>query len=285
MRRSIAALAQDIVNYLEKRPVQAEAFATDAKTPKRISAAATATRQPGLAVRPASTTGSEKSLAVLPFKLLNPNVDDASGDFIGIGLADALIARLSMVRRFVVRPTSSVLRFGDATDSLQAGRELGVDFVLEGNLRRTAERIRVTIQLLCVGEQAASWAGSFDEKNTEVLELEDSISEHVAKALIPHLTGAEQEQLAKRGTNNALADEDAARKRVRNRAVCRGGAPAPSQAATQERSLASQRQLPGTPCLRWKQAHRTQAATQERSLASQRQLPGMHSLRWKQAHP
>lgn len=154
-----------------------------------------------------ASAGSEKSLAVLPFKLLNPNIADASGDFIGVGLADALITRLSMVRRFVVRPTSSVLRFGDAADSFQAGRELGVDFVLEGSIRRSADRIRVTIQLLSVSEQAASWAGSFDEKNTDVLELEDSISERVAKALIPHLTGEEQRQLSKRGTNNAGAYE------------------------------------------------------------------------------
>ncbi len=159
------------------------------------------------ASRPTLNSGSKKSLAVLPFKLLTPTVGDASGDFIGVGLADALITRLSTVRRFIVRPTSSVLRFGETTDSLQAGRELKVDFVLEGSIRRIADRIRVTIQLLSVSAQAANWAGSFDEKNIDVLELEDLISERVAKALIPHLTGEEQKQLSKRGTNSAEAYE------------------------------------------------------------------------------
>ncbi|HEX4951551.1 MAG TPA: protein kinase [Blastocatellia bacterium] len=154
-----------------------------------------------------SHTGGDKSLAVLPFKLLNPNADEASGDFMGVGLADALITRLSTVRRFIVRPTSSVLRFANSTDSLQAGRDLGVDFVLEGNIRRLPDRIRVTIQLLSVCENAARWAGSFDEKNADVLELEDSISARVANALIPHLTGEEQKQLARRGTNKPEAYE------------------------------------------------------------------------------
>jgi TolB-like protein/tetratricopeptide (TPR) repeat protein len=143
----------------------------------------------------------------LPFKLLSTNVGDVSGDFLGVGLADALITRLSTVRRFVVRPTSSVLRFGAGADSIQAGRELGVDFVLEGNIRRIDNRMRVTIQLLGVTNNAAEWAVSFDEKNTDVLELEDSISERVAKVLIPHFTGEEQKQLSKRGTNSPQAYE------------------------------------------------------------------------------
>jgi eukaryotic-like serine/threonine-protein kinase len=155
----------------------------------------------------ANIRGGDKSLAVLPFKLLNPNVDDASGDFMGVGLADALITRLSTVRRFIVRPTSSVLRFGTTSDSLQAGRDLNVDYVLTGNIRRLTDRIRVTTQLLSVQDEAARWAGSFDENSADVLELEDSISARVAKALIPHLTGEEQKQLAKRGTNKPEAYE------------------------------------------------------------------------------
>lgn len=165
-----------------------------------------------LAVRPVTAPEKSKSdhiisLAVLPFKLLSANRGDVSGDFLGIGLADALITRLSTVRRFVVRPTSSVLRFGEVADSVQAGRELGVDFVLEGSLRRLGDRLRVSIQLLNVSDEAAEWAVSFDEKNTDVLELEDSISERVAKVLIPHFTGEEQKQLSKRGTNNPQAYE------------------------------------------------------------------------------
>jgi hypothetical protein len=66
-------------------------------------------------------------------------------EYLGIGLTDALITRLSNVQRLVVRPTSSVLRYhGAAIDPLIAGRDLGIDYVIDGSLRRVGNRIRVT---------------------------------------------------------------------------------------------------------------------------------------------
>ena len=132
---------------------------------------------------------------------------DSGPDYLGTGLADALITRLSAVRRFAVRPTNSVLRYGGDCDPIVAGRELGVAFVLDGRVRRVQDRIRVTIQLLSVLDGTAMWAGQFDEKFTDVLSLEDTISSNVAEAIIPHLTGDERVRLAKRGTNNPQAHE------------------------------------------------------------------------------
>ena len=124
-----------------------------------------------------------------------------------MGLADALITRLSSVRNFAVRPTSSVLRYGADADPLRAGRELGVTFVLDGRIRRSADRIRVTIQLLNVRDETTAWAGQFDEQFTDVLSLEDTISSHVAEAIVPQLTVDERLRLAKRGTDNPQAHE------------------------------------------------------------------------------
>ena len=78
-------------------------------------------------------------------KLMDINLPETGPDYLGTGLADALITRLSAIRSFAVRPTSSVLRYGADADPLRAGRELGVAFVLDGRIRRSAERIRVTI--------------------------------------------------------------------------------------------------------------------------------------------
>jgi serine/threonine protein kinase/tetratricopeptide (TPR) repeat protein len=151
---------------------------------------------------------TENSLAVLPLKILDLQYGSDSGpNYLGTGLADALITRLSAVRRFAVRPTNSVLRYGTDSDPIVAGRELGVAFVLDGRVRRVEDRIRVTIQLLSVLDGTAQWAGQFDEKFTDVLSLEDAISSSVAEAIIPHLTGDERVRLAKRGTNNAQAHE------------------------------------------------------------------------------
>ena len=156
-----------------------------------------------------ATARTEKSIAVLPFKfLISESAFDSEDEYLSIGLADALTMRLSNVRRFLVRPTSSVLPFGNhETDSFAAGRELGVDFVLDGNIRRVRDRIRVAVQLLSVSENSTRWAERFDEKYTDVLTLEDSISERVTKSLLPKLTGEERRQLAKRGTNNPKAFE------------------------------------------------------------------------------
>jgi len=153
-------------------------------------------------------TGGVKSIAVLPLKLFGTPTGAGDDEYLGIGLTDALITRLSNVRRFVMRPTSSVLQYADAgVDPFAAGQKLAVDYVLDGSVRRSGERIRVTVQLFSVAENANVWAESFDEKSSDVLELEDSISEKVAQSLIPQLTGEERRQLEKRGTNNPEAYE------------------------------------------------------------------------------
>jgi len=173
------------------------------------------TNNPIIAHQSRPTTGEtttakmEKSIAVLPFKLLGAaNTGDLEDEFLSVGLADALTMRLSNVRRFLVRPTSSVLSFGKREiDPFAAGRELGVDFVIDGNIRRVAQRIRVAVQLLNVRENSTYWAARFDEDAMDVLALEDSISERVTRRLLPQLTGEERQQLARRGTNNAEAHE------------------------------------------------------------------------------
>ncbi len=154
-------------------------------------------------------TGGDKSIAVLPFKLLNARKDEDTGDeYLGVGLADSLITRLSNIRRLIVRPTSSILHYEGDTDPFKAGRDLNVDFVLDGHIRHWgATNIRVTVQLSSVREGATRWAGHFDEEFTDVLSVEDAISSKVVENLLPQLTGEEKQKLAKRGTNNPKAYE------------------------------------------------------------------------------
>ena len=187
--QTAAQLRDDITRYLEGRPV------SDLPDPPNASAL----------FRP--DTSNENSLAVLPMKLFDINQLETSPDYLGTGLADALITRLSAIRSFAVRPTSSVLRYGADADPLRAGRELGVAFVLDGRIRKSSDRIRVTIQLLNVREETTAWAGQFDEQFTDVLNLEDVISSHVAEAILPHLTVDQRLRLAKRGTDNPQAHE------------------------------------------------------------------------------
>ncbi|MBK7934874.1 MAG: protein kinase [Acidobacteria bacterium] len=150
-----------------------------------------------------------KLVAVLPLSILSPssgeNTDEA---YLTVGLADAIITRLTSVRKLTVRPTSSITRYNEhQINPFRAGMELGVEFVLDGRIRRFGDRLRISLQLLDVKNVTAIWAGQFDENLIDVLELEDAIAEQVAAALIPQLTGEEKQKLAKRGTNDPKAYE------------------------------------------------------------------------------
>ncbi|MEW6213193.1 MAG: winged helix-turn-helix domain-containing protein [Acidobacteriota bacterium] len=143
-----------------------------------------------------------KSLAVLPFK---PLVEDGD-EYLGIGMTDVLITRLSSLRGVTVSPTSAVLKYASpGKETVEIGRELGVESVLEGSIHRSGERIRVTVRLLSVRDGTPMWADKFDEKFTDIFTVEDSISERVAERLAMKLNSAEREVLAKRDTQNTEA--------------------------------------------------------------------------------
>jgi DNA-binding winged helix-turn-helix (wHTH) protein/TolB-like protein/Flp pilus assembly protein TadD len=143
------------------------------------------------------------SIAVLPFK---PLVADHRDESLEMGMADTLIVRLSNLSELTVRPVSSVRKFsGLEQDALAAGRELGVESVLDGQIQRWGDRIRVTARLISVSNGKQLWAGQFDEKFTDIFTLQDLISEKVTSALALKLTGEEQRRLTKHYTENAQA--------------------------------------------------------------------------------
>ncbi len=132
-----------------------------------------------------TTSGSHsegiRALAVLPLNFLNPAAGDET---LSLGLADALITRLGQLRHTVLRPTSSIARYAGATYSpAQAGRELGVDAVITGSIRRAGATLRVSMQLVAVAGDAVAWGEKFDAEGAGALALEDSIAERVATAL------------------------------------------------------------------------------------------------------
>lgn len=146
---------------------------------------------------------SIRSIAVLPPKALAGEGDDPS---LSLGLADALIMRLGELRTVVVRPTSSMTQYiHTKQDSLTIGRTLGVDAVLEGSYQREGDRIRITMQLVSTRDGAQLWSGKFDDRFTNIFDLEDSISKDVAHSLGSSLSGAEERLLAKRPTENVEA--------------------------------------------------------------------------------
>jgi tetratricopeptide (TPR) repeat protein len=101
-----------------------------------------------------------------------------------------------------------VLRYrGAGIDPLLAGRDLSVNYIVEGSLQRVGDRLQVKAQLLNVRAGVVHWSEEFNEDSTDVLHIEDSISEQVASAILPQLTRDEQKQLSKRGTDSVAAFE------------------------------------------------------------------------------
>ena len=151
-----------------------------------------------------ATTAELKSVAVLPLRMLETKPED---EYLGLGLADALITQLGRMRQITVRPISAVQKYagGASQDPLIAGRELGVEAVLEGSVQKNGDKLRVTLRLLRVGDGVALWTGKFDEKFTDIFALQDSISQEVAEASLLSLSRAERQLLVKRYTDNVEA--------------------------------------------------------------------------------
>lgn len=144
-----------------------------------------------------------RSIAVLPFKVIS---SDSSDEYLGVGMSDAIITRLSQISEIAVRPTSAVLKFvAHQIDPVEAGRELGVQGVLSGRITKAGEQVRVTVQLVDVDDNSLLWADKLDHSFTDVFTYEDLISERVARALNLKLTGEQIDRLTKRHTVNSVA--------------------------------------------------------------------------------
>jgi DNA-binding winged helix-turn-helix (wHTH) protein/TolB-like protein/Tfp pilus assembly protein PilF len=152
--------------------------------------------------RRGATSGTLKSIAVLPFKDMGAQGDE----HLGLGLADVLITRLSNLKDVKVRPTSAVEKFeGQEQESGVAGKLLGVDAVLEGSIYRSHDQIRVTARLMRVSDQSPIWSGQFDDKAKDMLVVQNAIAEQVAESLALNLSAGEKAALARRYSENVDA--------------------------------------------------------------------------------
>ncbi|HSE31549.1 MAG TPA: winged helix-turn-helix domain-containing protein [Pyrinomonadaceae bacterium] len=144
-----------------------------------------------------------KSIAVLPFKTIGTN---GESELLGLGMADALIIRLSRLDELTVLPTGSVFRFTDQDkDAIAIGKQLGVDAVLDGTVQRQGDTVRVTAQLIRLSDGKTVWSAKYDERQSNIFVLQDSISEQLATSLIPELSASTKKTLWVKSTTNADA--------------------------------------------------------------------------------
>jgi DNA-binding winged helix-turn-helix (wHTH) protein/tetratricopeptide (TPR) repeat protein len=121
-----------------------------------------------------------RSLAVIPFRSLSA---DVSQDHLGIGLADTIITKLGSMGQIIVRPTTAVIQYFDKrADPLTIGREQQVDAILAGHLEVLSDKVRVTVQLICVRDGSLLWAKSFEDSSHQVFALGDVVAEQIAES-------------------------------------------------------------------------------------------------------
>src|SRR4051812_24076375 len=146
-----------------------------------------------------------KSIAVLPFDNLS---EDKSNAFFAEGVQDEILTRLAKVADLKVISRTSTQKYKSAPDNLrQIAKQLGVMHVVEGSVQKSADQVRVNVQLINAMTDAHLWADTYDRKLTDIFTVETEIAKTIADMLQAKLSGSEQMMMAKRPTENPEAHE------------------------------------------------------------------------------
>jgi TolB-like protein/DNA-binding winged helix-turn-helix (wHTH) protein len=150
--------------------------------------------------RPALVLPEKPSIAVLPFQNIS---GDPEQEYLCDGMVEEIITGLSRIKwLFVIARNSASTYKGRAVDVKQVGRELGVRYVLEGSLRKAADRVRVTGQLIDAATGAHLWAERYDHKSDDIFALQDEITLSVVGAIEPSLRLAEIERVKRKRSDS-----------------------------------------------------------------------------------
>ena len=140
------------------------------------------------------------SIAILPFNNMS---GDPEQEYFADGMVEEITTALSRTRwLFVIARNSSFTYKGRAVDVKQVGREMGVRYVLEGGVRKSADRVRITAQLIDASTGAHLWADRFDGSLEDIFELQDQVTASVVGAIAPRLEQAEVERAKHKPTES-----------------------------------------------------------------------------------
>ena len=153
----------------------------------------------------AAVNPAPQTMAVLPFR----DISGSTSDNWGIGMTDAIISRLTSLQNLAVRPTTSVLKYAkEAPEAADVAKAMSVDTVLEGTYQRSANVIRVTVQLIDGRTGTTKWSQRYDLKNADILSFEDEVAGKVVEGLQIQVSPTEQKSIAQPVTTNVAAYDD-----------------------------------------------------------------------------
>ncbi len=163
---------------------------------------ASASAEPASPAPPTPVTTSEMpSIAVLPFQNLTAEPDQ---DYFADGVVDDIINGLSRYRSllFVIARNSTFTYKGRTVDVKQVGRELNVRYLLEGNVRRSGNRLRIGGQLIDATTALQIWSDRFEGDISDIFALQDQVAESVVGALVPQVRQAEMNRARRAPTGS-----------------------------------------------------------------------------------
>jgi adenylate cyclase len=166
--------------------------------PESAQATATNGRQPNTA-----NPEPQVAIAILPFTNMS---GDPEQEYFSDGISEDIITDLSKIAGLMVIARNSSFTYkGRSVDVRTIGRELGVQSVLEGSIRRAGNRVRITAQLIDATNGGHLWADRYDRDLTDIFEVQDDVTRRIVDALKVTLSPSEKERLADTKTSNLAA--------------------------------------------------------------------------------
>jgi serine/threonine protein kinase/Flp pilus assembly protein TadD len=212
---SALALAEDLERWLKHEPIQARHTGVVTRGRKWVRRNPTSTLLAASLMALATLAGwvvwkSEliphpvlRGVAVLPFENLSPNPDNA---YFAEGIQEEILTRLASIADLRVISRTSTQQYQSKPRNLrEIAKQLRVANILEGSVQKTADQVRVTVQLINAQTDSHLWAETFDRKLTDILGVESEIAKRIAESLQAKLSGREEQALAAKPTNNPEA--------------------------------------------------------------------------------
>ena len=193
-QRLIRTIARKGMRFVGEVREDRNAFATG------VTSDAISAPESGSPGTPAPRPPEKPSIAVLPFTNMS---GDPEQEYFSDGITEDIISALSRLRWFfVIARNSTFVYKGHAVDVKQVGRDLGVRYVLEGSVRKSGQRLRISAQLIDAASGNHIWVERYDRELTDIFALQDEITTSVIAAIEPKLVAAEAVRVESRSTSD-----------------------------------------------------------------------------------
>ena len=212
---SALALAEDLEHWLKHEPIRAHHTGIFTRGRKWVRRNPTSALLAASVIALAAAIGwnvwqselisrpGTKSIAVLPFENLSHDPDNA---YFADGIQEEILTRLASIADLKVISRSSTQRYQSKPGNLsEIAKQLGVANILEGSVQKTADQVRVNVQLVNAQTDSHLWAETYDRKLTDILGVESEIARGIATSLQAKLTGREEQVIAAKPTDNIEA--------------------------------------------------------------------------------